>query len=165
MTKYALPAYAFREQKRYMRGHLVKPRSMKLHSFIRRFQELNAYLADFPPDTEGQENVPLHTDEIMDIIYHSVPTSWKNKMIGQNFNYANSTIIEMTDFFDGRVENLEPKEEKKEPLAAVKKSKDRKSSKKSKQKDSNSSVVESSVESSVEHRPIKKYCTLHGKSS
>ena len=47
MTKYAFPAYAFREQKRYLHRHLIKLRSMKLHSFISRLQELNAYLEEF----------------------------------------------------------------------------------------------------------------------
>ena len=42
MTKHAFPAYAFREQKRYLRRHLVKPRGMKLRSFISRLQKLNA---------------------------------------------------------------------------------------------------------------------------
>ena len=37
-------------------------------------------------------------------------------MIGQGFNYADSTVKEMTDFFETRVENLEPKEEKKRLL-------------------------------------------------
>ena len=60
---------------------------MKLHGFISRLQELNAYLEEFPPDTEGQETAPLPTDEIMDIIYHSMPTIWKYKMIEQGFNY------------------------------------------------------------------------------
>ena len=32
---------------------------MKLHSFVGRLQELNAYLEEFPPDTEGQETAPL----------------------------------------------------------------------------------------------------------
>ena len=72
MTKHAFPAYAFRKQKRYLRRHLGKPRGMKLRSFISRLQELNAYLEEFPPDTEGQETVPLPTDKIMDIIYHSI---------------------------------------------------------------------------------------------
>ena len=107
MTKHAFPAYAFREQKRYLRRHLVKPRSMKLRSFISRLQELNAYLEEFPPDTEGQETAPLPADEIMDIIYHSMPTTWKNKMIEQCLNYADSTTKEMIDFFETRVENLE----------------------------------------------------------
>ena len=91
---------------------------MKLYSFISRRQEVNAYLEEFSPDTEGQEIEPLPADEIMDIIYHSIPTVWKNKMIAQGFNYANSTIKEMTDFFETRVETLEPKEEEKKSSAA-----------------------------------------------
>ena len=77
MTKHAFPAYAFREQKRYLRRHVIKYRSMKLHWFISRLQELNAYLADFTPDTEGQETVPLPADVTMDmdIIYHSIPAT------------------------------------------------------------------------------------------
>ena len=34
-------------------------------------------------------------------------------MIEQCFNYADSTIKEITDFFETRVEHLEPKEKKK----------------------------------------------------
>ena len=59
MTKHTFPAYAFCKQKRYPRRHLVKPRSMKLRRFISRLQELNAYLEEFPPETEGQETAPL----------------------------------------------------------------------------------------------------------
>ena len=112
MTKHTFPAYTFCKQKSYLRRHLVKPRSMKLCSFISRLQELNAYLEDFPLDTEGQETGPLPADEIMDI-YHYIATTWKNKMIEQDFNYAESTTKEMSDFFETKVENLEPKEEKK----------------------------------------------------
>ena len=75
---------------------------MKLHSFISRLQELNAYLEEFPSDTDGQETSPLPADEIMDIIYHSMLTTWKHKMIEQGFNYADSTIKEITDFFETR---------------------------------------------------------------
>ena len=42
-------------------------------------------------------------------------------MIEQDFNYADSTIKEMTDFFETRVENLEPREDKKKSSAAAKK--------------------------------------------
>ena len=73
---------------------------------------MNAYLEEFLLDTERQENVSLSADEIMDIIYHSMPSTWRNKMIEQGFNYADSTIKEMTDLFETKVENLEPKEEK-----------------------------------------------------
>ena len=49
----------------------------------------------------------------MDIIYHSMPTTWKNKMIEHGFYHADSTIKEMTGFLETRVEYLEPKEDKK----------------------------------------------------
>ena len=48
-------------------------------------------------------------------------------MIEQGFNYAESTVKEMSDFFETRQENLEPKEEKKKSSAATKKIKDEKS--------------------------------------
>ena len=96
-----------------MHRHLIKPRSMELSSFISRFNELNAYLAEFSPDTEGQETVPLPAYEIMGIIHHSMPTMWKSKMIEQGFNCTDSTVKEMTDFFETRVENLEPNEKSK----------------------------------------------------
>ena len=122
---------------------------------------MNSYLKEFPPDKEGQETAPLPTDEIMDIIYHSMPTTWNNKMIEQCFNYTDSTIKEMAGFFETRVENLEPKEDKKKSSTASKKAK--KSTKKNKREDSDSSVVESSKESAEARRPSKKYCTLHKK--
>ena len=39
-----------------------------------------------------------------------MPTTWKNKMIEQGFNYTDYTVKEMTDFFEIRIEILEPKE-------------------------------------------------------
>ena len=77
---------------------------MKLHIFVIRLQELIAYLEDFPPDTEGHEIKLLSTNEIMDIIFYSMPTTWKKKMNEQGLNSLNSTIKEMTDFFETRVE-------------------------------------------------------------
>ena len=109
---------------------------------------MDAYLEEFPPDTEGQESVPLPADEIMDIIYHTMPATWKNKMIEHGFNYADSTIKEMTDFFGARVENLEPKEEKKKFIAAAKKT-NKQILKKRKKEDSDPSVIDSSEESTV----------------
>ena len=106
---------------------------------------MDAYLEEFPPDIDGQKTVPLRADEIMDIIYHSIPTTWKNKMIEHGFNCIDSTIKEMTDFFETWVENLELKEEKKKTSAAAKKSK--KFHKKRKQEHSDFSVIESSKNS------------------
>ena len=81
MTKHAFPIYTFREQKSYLRRHLVQPRSIKLCSLISRLQELNALLEDILLDTERQETAPLLADETIDIIYHFMSTTWKNKVI------------------------------------------------------------------------------------
>ena len=40
-------------------------------------------------------------------------TTWKNKINEKSFNYIDSTVKEMTAFFGTRVENLEPKEDRK----------------------------------------------------
>ena len=98
---------------------------MKLCCFISRLQELNAYLEEFTLDTEGQETVLLPADVTMDIIYHSMPTMWKNRMIVEGFNYADATFKEMTVFL--------------------------KSLNKRKHEDYDSSGVESSKEITVEH--------------
>ena len=63
-------------------------------------------------------------------------------MIEQGFNYADLTIKEKSDFFETRVENLEPKEDK----SSVASKKSKKSRKKRKKEEYNSSVVKSSKE-------------------
>ena len=84
-------------------------------------------------------------------------------MIEQGFNYADSTTKDMTHFFETRVENLEPKEDRKKISVAAKKSKN--AHKKRKREDSDSIVVGSSKESTKAQRPTRKYCILHGKCS
>ena len=95
----------------------------------------------------------LSVDKIMDIIYHSMPNTWKNKMIEQGFIYADFTIKEMTDFFETRGENLESKEIKKKSSVAYKKSK--KVLMKRKRKHFDSSVVGFSDESTKARRPTR----------
>ena len=70
---------------------------------------MNAYLEEFLTDTESQETAPLPADEIMDIIYQSMPTTWKNKVIEKGFNYAGSAIKETSDFFETRVKTWSPR--------------------------------------------------------
>ena len=120
MTNHTLPTYAFCKQKRYKWRHIIKPRSIKLHTFISRLQEMNDYLKEFLHDTPGQETKSLFTDEIMDIIYHFMPTIRKNKMIEQGINLANFTVKEITGFLQTRVENREPTEEKKKMYISTK---------------------------------------------
>ena len=81
MTKHALPANTFCEQTRYLQKDQIIPRSMKICSFISRIQELNNFFEEFPHDAPGQETESLPMDKVMNIIYHSMPARWKNKMI------------------------------------------------------------------------------------
>ena len=53
-------------------------------------------------------------------------TAWKNTMIEQGFNYANSCINEIIDFFETRVEKLQSREKKKKSSMASKKKKEKK---------------------------------------
>ena len=99
----------------------------------------------------------------MDIIYHSIPNMWKNKMIEQGFNHANCNDEEMTYFFTTRVEKLERRGNKKKFFVSSKKKKDKRGNKKRKRDHLNTCVVESSEESFVEHRTVKMYCILYGK--
>ena len=94
----------------------------------------------------------------MDIIYHSMSTTWKNKMIEQGFNFAGSTIKEMTE---ARVENMEPKEDRKN-LQQLLRNPRRTTRKGNKRTLAGSGVVESSEETLVESCPNKKYCILYG---
>ena len=71
---------------------------MTLGSFVSRLQEFNAHLGEFPYDAPGQETPTLSTDEVMDIMYRSVPTSWKNKINEQGFNYLVSPVKEIPAF-------------------------------------------------------------------
>ena len=84
-------------------------------------------------------------------------------MIEQGCNYADSAIKKMSDFFETRIENLEPREDRKKALVTSKKSK--KSHKQGKRENSDFSVVESSEESTEARLPTRKYCILHGKCS
>ena len=84
-------------------------------------------------------------------------------MIEQGCNYVDSTMKEMSVFFETRIENVEPKDDRKKSSTAAKKSK--KSHKKRKREDSEPNVVESSKESTEARRPTRKYCILHGKCS
>ena len=71
---------------------------------------MNTYLEDYHPDTEQQGTAPLPTEEIMDIIYHSMSTTLKDNMIEEGLNHADSTIKKMTEFFETRVQTLEQME-------------------------------------------------------
>ena len=122
-------------------------------------QELNVYLGEFPRDTSEQE-APLTTEKIMDIIYHSMPTTWKNKMIELGFQILMS---KKWQFFLDKSKNLELKEDEKKPFASFNKRAKKNDALKERERNY-SNFVEYGKEYSID-RPVRKYCILHGKYS
>ena len=94
---------------------------MKVRNYINRLQELNTSLGQFQTDVPGQENETPFTDEIKDIVCHSMLTTWKYKMIEQDFHYTDSTIKKMIDLSKTSAEYPEPRKDKKNSSASSKK--------------------------------------------
>ena len=78
---------------------------MKARSFTTRLIQLNTYLQYYPPNRPGQLITSLPDDDIKEILYHSMPNSWK--MVEQGYNYLDGPIHYMVEFFERRIENLE----------------------------------------------------------
>ena len=125
---YSFPRYAFCKWK--------KPKSMKLLTFIDRSQELNVYL--------GKKPHPLLRMRPCILLITPCPPHGKIRQLNKVLISMNSTVKEMTDSVETRVENFEPRE-KKSSASSKKKNKERQAKKKRKQDDSNSSVVESRI--------------------
>ena len=153
MTKHVFPAFAYRDQKRYLSWYLRKPVGMKVKAFSTRLVQLNEYLPFSPPETEGQEPSKLSDDDMKDILYHAMPNSWKQKMTEQGYNYIAHTLTEMTEFFETRIENLETPVE-------TKKGKKGKGKKKVRISEPESEASSSSSDES--DKPTKKKCKYHG---
>ena len=46
-------------------------------------------------------------------MYHTLPNTWKKKMVEQGYNYLDGSIKNMTEFFESRIENPERFDSKK----------------------------------------------------
>ena len=157
MTAHIFPTYANRDQRRYMQRYLRKPPDMKVRTFATRLIQLNTYLAFFPPDRQGQAVDPFPEDDIKEILYHAMPNTWKKKMVEQGYNYLDSSVQQMIQFFESRVENLEKFDSKKE---SKKHQGGNSNHKKNKKRKHNNSVSENRNSSSSETG--KKFCQYHG---
>ena len=121
-----------------------KPKDVKMREFVSRVQELNGYLANFPP---FEENQLLPQDEIMDILEFAIPNAWKNQATLQGIDILSNTPQELVEFCE-RLELVEDIEESKNERKSSKKS----SSSKHEKEDSRKRKSETST----------KVCLLHG---
>jgi hypothetical protein len=152
VTTHVFPRRALTYQKRYMRRHMRKPKTMTTREFAARVAELNAYLKDFPPFANNQE---LPEEEVLDLLEFGVPNSWQKNMVLQGFEPLNHTASEFVafcerhEFTEGSLDNSEKNVAK--PKPSPKGGDDRKSG------------AKSSVEahSNKKRKHSDKWCDLH----
>ena len=95
VTEYVLPKNALRDQKRYMRRILRKPREMTIKQYFARYHELNEYLDQFPPFNANQH---IPEDEIKEHAEFSIPNSWHKRMIMLGFDPVAASLTEFIEF-------------------------------------------------------------------
>ena len=91
VTKHIFPRNALQKQKRYMRRFMRKPRWMNVKEYNARLEELVEYLEWFCDSVNATTPCPrpdqkLKKDEILDILYFSIPAKWTKQAIIQGFN-------------------------------------------------------------------------------
>ena len=125
---------------------------MKAQSFATRLIQLNKYLPYVPPDNSGQLVASLPDDNIKEILHHAMPNMWEKKMVEEGYNYLDSPIHSMTEFFEIMIENLE----KSIPLSVP--SRNNKKSKKGPKKKKFVTSGISKDEDSEEEQKVKEFC-------
>ena len=95
LVKHVLPPYALANQKRYLRRHLRKPRTMKFQSFVSRVVEINNYLARFPPFSPNQV---LSDDELVELIFYGMPKSWIAHFHKSNLDLATFDVSTLSAY-------------------------------------------------------------------
>ena len=156
LTAHVFPSKAYVIQKRYMKKFIKKPRDMKIRALVSRIQELNNYLPSFPPSVSETAPTKLPDDELKEIVYNALPSSWQVAMTTQGFDYPNEDIQDIIGFCE-RYEILEE-----DPIPRKKRGKE--SSKSTSKSKKRKIRFESSSEDSDDDSTVAyKYCQYHGK--
>jgi len=69
LTAHVFLVHAYREQKRYMRRFLWKPKEMTTHEYFTKVQEINNHLTIFRTETEEVATV-MSNHELVETLYH-----------------------------------------------------------------------------------------------
>jgi len=84
LTAHVFPVHAYREQKRYMRRFLWKPKEMSTREYFTRVEEINNHLTLFPTETEEVATV-MSEDKLVRTLYHALPGTWMTELVKQGF--------------------------------------------------------------------------------
>lgn len=98
----AAPSRALATVKHQLRRETRKPSTMMMKKSVTRIKVINnVEVLQLPPFKVGQQ---IASDELMDIMYHAVPKSWRNAMELQGFDYTVATSTSLIEFCE-RMEN------------------------------------------------------------
>ena len=95
LCKHIFPQRSLRLQKRYMRRYMRKPKEMTTREYIARVNEINGYLALFPPFGLNQT---LPNDELLDLLEFGVPSVWQREFWRQGWDPIEHSVTEFTEF-------------------------------------------------------------------
>jgi len=142
---FVAPVGALDKVKSYIRRECRKPRDMKVKHYASRLVHINEVEIPLLPPNHNDEQ--MFTDqEIIEILHHSLPNSWKREATSRGFDPFNGqTVQTVVEFY----ENLEAADE---GFEQVKKPSSKKKTSPSKQK-------------SGDRKRKKFYCKHHGENS
>jgi hypothetical protein len=96
----AFPINTAEQEKYYILNVLKKPQRVNVHQFVRRVEQLNAYIAQMPcfyysPDANAStkpKNVPFMEAELGSHVLRMCPLQWQDQY---NMNKKGMTLIDM----------------------------------------------------------------------
>ena len=80
MAKHTFPVCTFPSRKGTYIGTYLNLGACTYIPSLVDFKKLNGYLGKFTPDAPGQDTKPLPMDKDMNIIYHYISVTMKNRM-------------------------------------------------------------------------------------
>ena len=108
IIKHLSPFKVLAKQKRFMRRKMRKPADMKTRTYANHLLRINhSELPQLPPNFNTAQS--LGEDEILDIVLHGVPNSWRKKMDEHDFDPHVGTLEDLINFCE-RMESAETHE-------------------------------------------------------
>eukprot|EP00978_Attheya_sp_CCMP212_P030166 scaffold109963_cov63-Attheya_sp.AAC.1 len=104
LFQHFFPVDALKNQKRFMRRDIHKPKRWSIRQVYERLEELNELLPWFPPGFEVSQK--FDDNEISEIIEALAPTQWLGTLKVQNFDINAHSSIQLVEFLE-RLETAE----------------------------------------------------------
>jgi hypothetical protein len=94
-----------KKQKEYMHHYMRKRRDMTIRQFVNSLACMNNNELPHQPPFEPNQRLP--EDDVLEIVLHAYPNSWKQEMDRQDFDADHHTLQDLLKLLE-RIELLEP---------------------------------------------------------